>query len=315
MRPTKRACADQSLDIPALDPPAGRDQLLLVSPELQSRCGQRYCDEAELLPLLLSHGVVRRVRTIAVSVRPLGGDNFNITLGAALPTVGEAKAEIARVQGTKEYVQELYKVASRVDGKAVREDDAEPQLLDDDEQLLGDGELVAMVVKEALIWRTYPAGYVTLSEEGGLATNFEGSEGLATSGMELTEGRHYWEVEVMGGTLHIGVARPNLDPTGMYIGSCCTDGWFIELYHGSLLGNGKYMDDGAGRIKNGDRVGVLLDLNKGSILFFKNCVQHGPGYAAGSVTGPVVHAAQFSLAICGSARLIGGAAWPAGHAQ
>jgi hypothetical protein len=44
----------------------GRDQLLLKSPELQSRLGQRYCDESELLPLLLSHGLVGRVRTIEV---------------------------------------------------------------------------------------------------------------------------------------------------------------------------------------------------------------------------------------------------------
>jgi hypothetical protein len=71
-----------------------------------------------------------------------------------------------------------------------------------------------------------------------------------TTGVELTEGRHYWEVELpledVGG-IYIGVTRPNL-------------------------------------------VGVLLDLNNGSLLFFKNGVQHGPGYAAGSVTGPVVAA-------------------------
>jgi hypothetical protein len=39
-------------------------------------------------------------------------------------------------------------------------------------------------------------------------------------------------------------------------------------------------------------VGVLLDLNDGSLRFFKNGVQHGPGYPAGSVTGPVVAAVQ-----------------------
>jgi hypothetical protein len=39
-------------------------------------------------------------------------------------------------------------------------------------------------------------------------------------------------------------------------------------------------------------VGILLDLNDGSLRFFKNGVQHGPGYAAGSVTGPVVAAVQ-----------------------
>jgi hypothetical protein len=157
-----------------------------VSPELQSRCGKRYCDEAELLPLLLSHGFVRQVRTIVVSVHPVGGDSFNITLDAALPTVGEAKAGIARVQGTKEDIQELYKVATRADGKAFREDDAEPEVLDDVMQWLGAGELLAMVVKEAppLIWHTYPEDCVTQSKEGGLVAST--SRSLVTSGIELT---------------------------------------------------------------------------------------------------------------------------------
>jgi hypothetical protein len=35
----------------------GREQLLLKSPELQSRLGKRHCDESELLPLLLLHGL------------------------------------------------------------------------------------------------------------------------------------------------------------------------------------------------------------------------------------------------------------------
>jgi hypothetical protein len=39
-------------------------------------------------------------------------------------------------------------------------------------------------------------------------------------------------------------------------------------------------------------VGVLLDLDNGSLRFFKNGVQHGAGYPAGSVTGPVVHSVR-----------------------
>jgi hypothetical protein len=70
-------------------------QLLLKSPELQSRLGRRYCDESELLPLLLSHGLVGRVRTIEVAVHPLGGDNSKTRLDATKPSAGEAKAEIA----------------------------------------------------------------------------------------------------------------------------------------------------------------------------------------------------------------------------
>jgi hypothetical protein len=76
--------------------------------------------------------------------------------------------------------------------------------------------------------------------------------------------------------------------------------------HGSLLEQDCDYDQG-------DRVGVLLDLNNGSLLFFKNGVQHGPGYPAGSVTGPVVAAA--SMRDSDQAFRIHAAAFPAGHAQ
>jgi hypothetical protein len=294
---TKRARTDQPGAVAtaqAMLP--GRDQLFLTSPELQARHGKKYCDEAELLPLLLAHGLVRRVRTIDVSVHPIGGDNFNVTLDAALPTVGEAKAEIARVQGTEESRQELYKVAVRADGGAVREDDAEVELLDADSRFLGDGEVVAMAVKELppLEWRTFAEDRVQLSEDGAVATQTDLGCTLTTTGVELTEGKHYWEVEPLSKNfgICIGISRPNLNPKGCYLGVDCTDGWFMYTYQGALLGNGKYYSDAAGRYNQGDRVGVLLDLDDGSLRFFKNGVQHGPGYAAGSVAGPVVAAVQ-----------------------
>jgi hypothetical protein len=123
-------------------PSAGRPQLLLVKTELQSWLGKKYCDEADLLALLIAHSIVRRVRTIEVEVRPLGGDSFKVSLDARRPLVSEAKVEIARAQGTRERKQELYRVATRSDGGAVREDDAEPELLDDEDVELRDGEIV-----------------------------------------------------------------------------------------------------------------------------------------------------------------------------
>jgi hypothetical protein len=125
----------------------GREQLLLAGPEMQTRLGRKFIDDTELLPLLLAHGFIRRVRTIQINVRPLGGDSLKIALDASTPTVGEAKAEIARLQGTAEPCQDLYKVAERADGKAVREDDADPELLEDPSTVLQDGDVVAMAVK------------------------------------------------------------------------------------------------------------------------------------------------------------------------
>jgi hypothetical protein len=126
------------------------NNLLHVKTELQSWLGKKYCDEAELLALLLAHSIVRRVRTIKVEIRPLGGDSFKVALEAKRPLVSEAKAEIARTQRTREAKQELYKVATRADGGAVREDDAEPELLDDENMELRNGEIVAMAVKEGV---------------------------------------------------------------------------------------------------------------------------------------------------------------------
>jgi hypothetical protein len=101
------------------------------------------------MPLLIAHSIVRRVRTIEVEVRPLGGDSFKVSLDARRPLVSEVKAEIARAQGTREGKQGLYKVATREDGGAVREYDADPELLDDEDMELRNGQIVAMEVKTA----------------------------------------------------------------------------------------------------------------------------------------------------------------------
>jgi hypothetical protein len=136
---------------------------------------------------------------------------------------------------------------------------------------------------------------------------------LTTTGTELTEDKHYWEVQLLSQSVHtivIGISRPNLDPAGKYYGSNCSSGWFIKMGSGSLFGNGKYRDDEAGHYKQGDRVGVLLDHDNGSLRFFKNGVQHGPGYPAGSVTGPVVAAVQMYKKVQ-SVRLLPNAEAPA----
>jgi hypothetical protein len=147
-----------------------------------------------------------------------------------------------------------------------------------------------------------------------VATHTADGDSLTTTETELTEGKHYWEVELLSEDvvdIFIGISRPNLDPAGRYFQSHCTDSWFINAFSGSLCGNGKAWDDDAGSYKQGDRVGVLLDLDKGSLRFFKNGVQHGPGYAAGSVMGPAV-AAVHMCSKDGSVRLLPNAEAPAG---
>jgi hypothetical protein len=53
---------------------------------------------------------------------------------------------------------------------------------------------------------------------------------------------------------------------------------------GALYGNAKQGGDYSGGYEQVDRVGVLLGLGGGSVRFFKNGAQHGPGHATGSVS-------------------------------
>jgi ferric-dicitrate binding protein FerR (iron transport regulator) len=95
-----------------------------------------------VLSLLIKYTVLcsQRVRTIEVEVQPLSGDNFKVALDARKPLVSETKKTIARAQGTREAKQELYRVAQ--DSTAV--------YVDDDDMELKDGEVVAMVVTDAV---------------------------------------------------------------------------------------------------------------------------------------------------------------------
>jgi hypothetical protein len=171
--------------------------------------------------------------------------------------------------------------------------------------------------EQPLLWRTFDADRVTLSEGGAVATQTLGTNNymsVTTTGTEITEGKRYLEVELLServGDIFVGISRPNLDPTGRYLARGGTDAWFIYGCDGSLCGNGKQFSNGAGAYKQGDRVGMLLDLDNGSLRFFKNGVQHGPGYAASSVTGPVV-AAVHIYDKNQSVRLLPNAEAPAG---
>jgi hypothetical protein len=144
-----------------------------------------------------------------------------------------------------------------------------------------------------MLWRTFAEARVSLSEGGAVATHtLNRNWSLTTTGTELSEGKHFWEVELLSGMgmIFIGISRPNLDSAGEYLNRESTDCWFISAGSGGLYGSGKFASDAAGYPEQGDRVGMLLDLDDGSLRFFKNGVKHGPGFPAGSVTGPVVAA-------------------------
>ena len=298
--------------------PRGRPQLLLNTDELRKRTGKKYCDESELVSLLLAHGLIRRVMTIAVEVRPLGGDSFDIRLDAKTPTVGEAKEQIERDEGTESERQLLCRVQVSSDGSNVREFDQEPEELKERGMLLKEGDVIAMgVMPPPVKWREY-LRCATVSEEGTLATQCTSSGSLLHTAEAQTDGRYYREIEIVKKGRRPPIVgwtcNHNIKPTGQFYRFWLKNhaSWFLDAANGGVFCHGQCEHHEGKRINEGDRVGILLDLDVGFIRFFKNGVEQGTGYSLGTVTGPMTLA--MFLFEKGQVRLLPQAAWPAKYA-
>jgi hypothetical protein len=160
---------------------------------------------------------------------------------------------------------------------------------------LGSGSVVFMLIR--LGWRWDECGSeFALSGEGLVATKDKNVDGrqLVTGGSPMTEGRHYWEVELTwsrsNGYIMVGAVRPGLDHNTYH--NDTNDAYYIYGDDGGLYGNaGKCGDDQQGQFAKGDRIGVLLDLDAGWLRFYRNDKRCGPGFTEG-VTGPLVRAAE-----------------------
>jgi hypothetical protein len=156
---------------------------------------------------------------------------------------------------------------------------------------LGEGSVVFMLQRAGWRWTARGSG-IALSEDGLVATKGGTDYDLVTGGEPMTEGRHYWEVEITkwaAGNCMIGAVRPGLDHDKDHYHT--NNAYLIDACDGGLFGNGKYDDDRQGKFAEGDRVGMLLDLDAGWLRFYRNGKRCGPGYTGG-VTGPLVRAAQ-----------------------
>jgi hypothetical protein len=144
-------------------------------------------------------------------------------------------------------------------------------------------------------WRWEACGStITLSGEGLVATKDGATRTqLVTGGSPMTEGRHYWEVELTcadyGCYISVGAVRPGLDHDKKHYDT--NDAFYIAGINGALYGNGKVGDDEQGRFAKGDRIGVLLDLDAGWMRLYRNGKRCGPGFTEG-VSGPLVRAAE-----------------------
>jgi hypothetical protein len=195
-----------------------------------------------------------------------------------------------------------------VDGK----EDGLPNAGRLDDLGLGSGSVVFMLFR--LGWRWEECGSKTaLSGEGLVATTpTQPSDWqLVTGGSPMTEGQHYWEVELTAGDpgVTIGAVRPGLDHDKGHMNG--NDAYFIFGGNGGLCGNGKRGADKQGMFATGDRIGVLLDLDAGWMRFYRNRKRCGPGYTEG-VTGPLLRAVQFAGLAGDKVTVLPGAVAPEG---
>jgi hypothetical protein len=181
---------------------------------------------------------------------------------------------------------------------------------------LGSGSVVFMLHRPG--WRWAECGKeTTLSEDGLVATTPANPSDwqLVTGGLPMTEGRHYWEVELTAGDAQqqgpvlVGAVRPGLDHDEDH--QHTNDAFFICSLYGGLHGNGKQEADPQDDFAAGDRIGVLLDLDAGWMRFYRNGKRCGPGFTEG-VTGPLVRAMEFGGSAGDKVTVLPGAVAPEG---
>ena len=105
----------------------------------------------------------------------------------------------------------------------------------------------------------------------------------------MESGKHRMSLKLIkgegGGLFHLfGLVRDGAAWDKEHHHRASTDAWYMGSGAGSLYGNGKFNDDDAGKIKEGQIVSMEADLDKGTLRFWVDGKPHGPGHSSG-VTG------------------------------
>ena len=120
--------------------------------------------------------------------------------------------------------------------------------------------------------------------------------GAATIGGSLADGIHCWEVQDTGGQnrVMVSVCRAGVNIAIADVLHNTQNAWVMYSIDGALWGNGKSSTNAAGEFVTGGWLGMQLDLNAGTLAFFKNSSLHGPGHTG--VARPVKRCVEISSA-------------------
>ena len=81
-----------------------------------------------------------------------------------------------------------------------------------------------------------------------------------------------------------GVAQDGVACDKAYHKKESTEAWYMDSQGGRLCGNGKYYDNSAGWIDEGQMLTMQVDLDAGTLKFWVDGKPHGPGWTS-EVTG------------------------------
>jgi hypothetical protein len=110
--------------------------------------------------------------------------------------------------------------------------------------------------------------------------NSAGSDGLALSTIGVSSGKWYCEVTALGSDCMVGVTS-NPVASGSYVGALSTGYGYYQT--GAKYNNGSSSAYGASYTTN-DVIGIALDLDAGTVVFYKNNTSQGTAFSSLSGT-------------------------------
>ena len=122
---------------------------------------------------------------------------------------------------------------------------------------------------------------ITLSAAN-LQTSQGAAAGISKGTIGISSGKWYWEVTLLSGTTAVGIADVSSSRTQNYVGQASTS-------YGYYSGNGNKYNNATGTsygasYTTNDVIGVALDMDAGTLTFYKNNTSQGTAYSSLSGT-------------------------------
>eukprot|EP01046_Picozoa_sp_COSAG06_P012758 COSAG06_NODE_759_length_12508_cov_9.809171_3_plen_332_part_00 len=116
---------------------------------------------------------------------------------------------------------------------------------------------------------------ITLSEGGSVATKGEvgDQQRAAASKAVMRAGCHYAQFTVVSsqaGSMFFGVIRPGWDVEGGQYAEYVDGHCFYDTYYGERYPGSRHWEGMEGAMQDGERIGLLLDLDLGTMTVYKN---------------------------------------------